>query len=193
MCINTVCCDNNPHPLLSWICSVAWKKPERNTWIGSEQQSWLLHLLLSLSSLCAVELMCYFIDGQRNRIITAANMLQAKNTWRTLEQNKKTTQDSIFTQVDYKIDSTVSVLFFIPARYLLDFFFFFLIKAPQLFPCTNMFFMFSLAVHLVLYSSPVLSGSAVIMTSPGVCIQLTKQFFCSVLDKALGHAIILNQ
>lgn len=50
-----------------------------------------------------------------------------------------------------------------------------------------------LGAHLMLYGTPALWSSAVIVTGPGLCIQLTKQFCCSGLDRALGHAIILNQ
>lgn len=61
---------------------------------------------------------------------------------------------------------------------------FFLSQEYVLIPC--------LLVHLVLHNTPVLWSFAVIVISPGVRLQLTKQFCCSGMDSALGRAIILN-
>lgn len=74
------------YPPLSWVSSIPWRKPERGTRIRSELCCWVM----KPPFFCAVALMCYFIDGQPSRIITAAKVLQPRTPGSLYKKKKNT-------------------------------------------------------------------------------------------------------
>lgn len=178
MRIQATHCDNHPRSPLSQASSISRRNGRK--WLLDQARTAVLSYAMVFLLCCGIDVLFHGWVASQN--YDHSQYAAAKNTGLTLgEKHPHIFQSLIqiliapvlpFIQVEYMLVLSEQLHVGYSQKYVLM-------------PC--------LLVHLVLYNSPALLSSAVIVTSPGVCIQLTKQFCCSGMDRALGHAIILNQ